>query len=161
MPRSVSLPQDVSGKLFLHAMPGRHEPFEEAKEDFVQDGIQHIVCLAPMKEVHRKSPDYALAIESLDLPWSQQTFPVVNFGVPKDPSALLDLAHSIAQRLRNGERVLIHCGAGIGRTGTLAVCVLMALAMTRDDAYDAVRNAGSCPETEKQRELVSWVAKQL
>lgn len=34
--------------------------------------------------------------------------------------------------LRRGESLLVHCGAGIGRTGTLAACALICLG--RDDA---------------------------
>lgn len=84
-----------------------------------------------------------------------------DFSVPKDRAAFLDLVGSIASGLQAGERVLIHCGAGIGRTGTLAVCVLMALGMSHSEAYRAVRGAGSHPETPEQEELVDWVAIQL
>ena len=60
--------------------------------------------------------------------------------------------------LSAGRRVLIHCGAGIGRTGTLAVCVLVALGQTRAEAEAVVRAAGSQPETPEQHALVGWWA---
>ncbi len=161
MLRSVSLPQDVAGALFLQAMPGRLEPFEKAKAAFVREGVGQVVCLTSLEEVGMYAPDYARAIESDGLAWSQQIFPIVDGGVPRDVEAFLDLANSVARSLRDGDRVVIHCAAGIGRTGMLAVCVLMALAMTEAEACDAVRNAGSFPESEVQRKLISWIATRL
>ncbi len=161
MPRSVSLPRNVAGRLFLDAMPGRLEPFEKAKAAFVREGVGQVVCLTSLEEVGMYAPDYARAIESDGLAWSQQIFPIVDGGVPRDVEAFLDLANSVARSLRDGDRVVIHCAAGIGRTGMLAVSVLMALAMTEAEAYDAVRNAGSFSESEVQRKLISWVATRL
>ncbi len=161
MPRSVSLPRNVAGRLFLDAMPGRYEPFEKAKADIVREGVRRVVCLTSLEEVRMYAPDYAQAIESDGLAWTQQVFPIVDGGVPSDTDAFLDLAHSVAGCLRNGDRVVIHCAAGIGRTGMLAICVLMILAMTEAKAYDAVRSAGSVPEAEDQRKLVSRFADRL
>jgi len=67
----------------------------------------------------------------------------------------------MAQALRLGERVLIHCGAGIGRTGMLATCVLMHLGVSRCEATQAVTGAGAGPETIPQEGLVGWVADRL
>jgi len=161
MLRPASLPSDVPGKLFLYAMPGRYESWAVSRDTISQQGIHRVVSLASLKEIQKKSPSYAQAVESGDLPWAQCFFPVPDFGVPEDRGAFLDLARSVADSLREGERVLIHCGAGIGRTGTLAVCVLMALGMGKEESYQAVRNAGSNPETSEQEELVEWVAVEL
>jgi len=88
-------------------------------------------------------------------------FPVPDYSIPKDREAFLGLVQTVAQGLRSGERVLIHCGAGIGRTGTPAVSVLMALGMAHADAHEAVSDAGSGPETSGQEELAQWVAEAM
>ena len=158
MLRSVQLPAGVTGSLHLHSMPGRHEPLEQVWEQIRSHSVQVIVCLAGPGEIRAKSPTYADALATKAVPCPVESFPIVDFGVPDDREAFWSLASGIANQLRAGGRVLIHCGAGIGRTGTLAVCVLLALGKPRARAEQVVLAAGSHPETADQRQLVSWCA---
>jgi protein-tyrosine phosphatase len=83
---------------------------------------------------------------------------VPDFGVPTDRSAFTVSVNETARRLCNGESILLHCGAGIGRTGMFAICVLLALGMTQKHAQETIANAGSSSERREQDELVSWFA---
>ncbi len=62
--------------------------------------------------------------------------------------------------MRRDANILLHCAAGIGRTGTVASCVLVALALTPDEAARRVKAAGSYAERPEQVELIQWVASQ-
>ncbi|MBC7341928.1 MAG: tyrosine-protein phosphatase [Clostridia bacterium] len=157
--RPVTLPDFVDGKLFLSRMPGRFEPIAEAEKALVASGIQRIVCLASEDEIKRKAPEYWAAIQEgrFREAYSWEQFPIPDFGVPEDRQGFLKLAHSIADGLKSGQSILIHCGAGIGRTGTLAMSALIALGMELDQASKTVHAAGSGPETGEQRSLVHWV----
>lgn len=159
--RSVELPEEVSGHLYLHSMPGRYEAFQEVKEKIAQCKIDRVIRLASLKEVRLKSPDYALHIEKNQLPWIEKAFPVPDYEAPGNLEAFWDLAKRIANRLRRGKCALIHCGAGIGRTGTLAVCVLIALGIRPETAEAVVEQAGSKPEVESQKKLIEWVAENI
>lgn len=159
--RIVQLPDRVSGNLYLHSMPGRYETFSEAISSIVKLNIDTVVCLTPMNEILEKSPDYAEAIQTGNLPCNHRMFEIPDYDVPKDRERFLDLVRSVAEALQSGKHVLIHCGAGIGRTGTLAICVLMALGLEEDEAWQRVRDAGSCAENQAQRELITWAAIQL
>ena len=86
------------------------------------------------------------------------TVEISDFGVPQDREKFLALAKNVADWLRQGEKIMIHCGAGIGRTGTLAVSVLLMLGSTLKEASQKVRESGSQPETDGQRALVKWIA---
>jgi len=156
--RKVELPGDVPGTLFLHSMPGRYEPLPEAWAQIRSEGIRLIVCLAERDEIWRKSPRYAEALEELSVPCDLDAYPIKDFEVPGSRKTFWNLAERIAVQLRAGSRVLIHCAAGIGRTGMLAACVLVALGKTQVEAEQAVESAGSCPERQAQKDLVAWCA---
>jgi len=158
MLRSVQLPAGVSGLLLLHSMPGRREPLDRVWEEIRRQQVQLLVSLAALSEIRGKSPTYAAALEQKAVPCAVESFPIRDFGVPEEREDFWALAVKVARQLRAGGRVLIHCGAGIGRTGTLATCVLLALEQPRAQAESAVSAAGSHPETAEQKELVSWCA---
>jgi protein-tyrosine phosphatase len=117
-----------------------------------------VVCLNQRHELEDRYPQY--------VEWLQQHvgdralwFPIPDLHAPSlvDLRPLLD---EIRQRLVAGGHVLVHCGAGIGRAGTVAVCLLMDHGVERDEALALVARhrpmAG--PEVGAQRELVDELA---
>jgi protein-tyrosine phosphatase len=86
---------------------------------------------------------------------------IPDFGVPEDRSAFKALAGQVATWLQNGENVLIHCGAGIGRTGTLAIAALLFLGISIQEASEIVHSAGSQPETTGQKALLIWLSAEV
>lgn len=156
--RSVDLPDDVKGRLYLHSMPGRYEPYQATLDAVRMKGISKIVCLTSLQEIEAKSPAYARALQRNDVAWDHAMFPIVDFGVPSDRQRFLQLVHDIAADLRAGIHILLHCAAGIGRTGTVASCVLVALGVAPDEAAQRVYEAGSYAERPEQVELIRWVA---
>lgn len=159
--RKVELPTGLPGRLLLHSMPGRHEPLDSVWVEATREGIQTIISLAEAKEIRTKSPSYACAIESGSVPCEIRMFEVPDFGVPADRPAFHTFVDKVAQDLRAGRVVLVHCAGGVGRTGMFATCLLMALGISASRAQKAVSSAGSAPETEEQRSLISSYASQL
>jgi protein-tyrosine phosphatase len=79
-----------------------------------------------------------------------------NFGLPLEPEAFRAGIELAADRLAAGDAVVLHCAAGIGRTGTAAACLLKQLGWPVEEAVRAVRAAGSNPENALQSGLVDW-----
>ncbi|HSP15640.1 MAG TPA: dual specificity protein phosphatase family protein [Thermoanaerobaculia bacterium] len=148
----------VSGHLFLHSMPGRHELFDDAKAAIAGSRIQQVICLTPDFEIEEKSPHYAKAIAE-GVPWEHVSHPVSDFGVPDDAPAFERLARSVADSLKRGENVLVHCAAGIGRTGTFAVAVLCQLGYELHEARKIVYEAGSSAESQAQIEFLESICR--
>ena len=158
MLRPVRLPAHVRGSLLLYSMPGRFEPLELVWEHVRADGVQVIVNLAQPAEIQGYAPAYARALQNGQVPCPVISFPVQNHGIPGSREAFWELAFNLAQRLEAADRILVHCAAGVGRSGSLATCVLAALGEKPAVAAKAVRAAGSQPETRGQAGLGKWCA---
>jgi protein-tyrosine phosphatase len=88
-------------------------------------------------------------------------FPIEDFDIPDDRDRFFLMARDIARRLENGDQLLIHCAAGIGRTGLLAMLVVMILGEDRSTALEIVEAAGGNPETSAQQSFLIWASSKL
>ena len=156
--RPLPLPSACPGRLYLASMPGRYEPLADAFEAVRRDGCTTIVCLAEMDEIARKSPDYRTALELGAAPCPVLALAIPDYGVPEEVDAFAQHVEATAARLRAGSVELIHCAAGIGRTGLYATAVLLALREPLAPATDAVHRAGSGAETAAQRDFLAAFA---
>jgi protein-tyrosine phosphatase len=159
--RRVDLPAGIPGRLLLHSMPGRFEAIERAWQQVKSEAVGAIVCLVEQHEIRVKSSHYAEALESGTVPCSVLPFEICEGGVPEDRDSFWALANDVANRLQFGERVLIHCAGGVGRTAMLAIAVLLALGEPMSEAESAVSRAGSLVETMPQIEMLSWCAAKM
>jgi len=154
--RRVHLPDDVPGSLWLSAMPGRFSSWREFETESRQAGLKLVVCLTARDELRELSPQYQAAIERGGTPYEWLNVPVPNFGVPTDADAFRRGIERVASALRAGEAVMMHCAAGMGRTGSAAACVLKSLGVPTADALRRVRDAGSNPQNAAQSGFVEW-----
>lgn len=152
--RSLSLPPHARGALWLSSMPGRLEPWPIFLSEARQVGLTAVVCLNPLTEVAELSPAYHAAIRAGELPFRFNHIPMRNFGLAAQADLFRASIESVADDLARGEVVLLHCAAGLGRTGTVAACLLKRLGVPKDEALARVRAAGSNPESAVQTGLV-------
>jgi len=80
-------------------------------------------------------------------------FGIEDHGVPRDVEATIAFADELLDGLEEGRSVLIHCYAGIGRSGLLAILVLLRAGFSYDEAAYRAMAARKMrvPETEEQR----------
>lgn len=154
--RCVLLPPGLRGSLWLASMPGRFESWPSFLGQATIAGIQHVACLTPRAEVAALSPAYHTAVVTGDLPFRWTHLPVPNFGVPTDPAAFREGVRALTAAVERGDAVLLHCAAGMGRTGSAAVCVLKSLGLPTEEALRRVQAAGSNPQNALQAGFVEW-----
>ena len=67
--------------------------------------------------------------------------PVVDMGVPSDPAAYRAVLAEVLTRIEAGQRIVVACRAGRGRTGTAVACLLVQSGMDPGAAVDLTRAA--------------------
>ena len=152
--RPVLLPDSARGALWLHSMPGRRESWDEFIMDAQTARLDLIVCLTPRHELASLSPAYDAALRAGTLPVRWQHLPMRDFGLADNRADFQSGIVALARVVAEGEVVLLHCAAGIGRTGTAAACLLKSLGLAREEALQRVRDAGSSPESAAQSGLI-------
>lgn len=149
--RPLPLPEDVPGRVWLTAMPGRFGSLSTFVDAASHIGVTRVVCLVTGPEIAAKSPAYAEARQLGTLPLAVQDHPIPDYGLPEDPAAFADFIKGLCADLQDGQRMILHCAAGIGRTGVVSQHLLMALGVDPVRAQEQVLRAGSHPETAEQR----------
>ena len=149
----ISLPDRVPGTLELcgkHAVVTRYE----------SGTWDSVVCLVERHELDGRYGEYLAWLDST--PSGATWLPIHDLHVPPI-GTMRELVDSIVARLGVGERVLIHCAAGMGRAGTTAACVLVRLGSSVDDALATVARCrpGAGPEAGVQLALVRDYAELL
>lgn len=156
--RRVTLPSGISGGLWLTEMPGRSIPLDDFLSAANDVAITGLVCLVDPADIPRNSPDYAAARAETGILPEMLDFPIEDYGVPSDASAFWVFVSDLAARLQRNEHLVIHCAAGVGRTGLAAIMTLRALGLPPEQAHEAVRQAGSEPETPEQMHFATEMA---
>lgn len=104
-------------------------------------GASALLSLVEAEEFERYGvPDLGARVRARGLRWHH--LPVPDMGVPAGTQTLAQHAEvrAVREALRRGERVLLHCAAGLGRTGTLAAGLLVAEGWQAARAIEAVRH---------------------
>jgi atypical dual specificity phosphatase len=141
----------LEGKLAGCAHPGRWNTLRETLSELTEQ--QQITAMVTLTE----EPLEKDVLEEYGIAWLH--LPVADFCVP-DLEAAEEAVHFVTEEIRHGGRVVVHCHAGYGRTGTFLACCLVAEGYAPEKAIDLVRAArpGSLETNEQEAFVHRWAA---
>jgi len=119
-------------------------------------GASAVLSLVEPQELARLGvPDFAQAIAGTPLQW--WPVPITDMATPGHATLAAWRAHgpALLQALNSGQRVLVHCAAGLGRTGMLVAKLLVLHGAGAEEAIDQVRRAR--PGTIETEAQADWV----
>lgn len=135
----------IKDKLSGGSKPGLYNDIEKDLNFLKDFGISTIVTLT-------EDPiEYDQEVFSI----KNVFFPISDMGIPT-PRKAFDFCSEIADLINNGEKIFIHCKAGLGRTGTILSCCLVNMGRTPQDAIKEVRQVNkNYIQTYMQEKFVS------
>lgn len=142
------------GNLAIMPAPRHAERIEDTILSWRSDGIDCVVSLLEPSEIPALNDAESELCREFGIEFL--SFPIRDKSVPPSLEAFVGIVALLAGRIASGHSVAIHCRAGIGRSTTLAACVLIWLGVHADVALDMIADARGLevPETEAQRQWI-------
>ncbi len=155
------IPTGLSGKLFTSPMPfGAYDKGNRLIKAYHRHGVSHVFSLVTDAEVEKKArknifKEYA----SAGIGCSR--YVIQDFQAP-EIKLMQDLVAEGVDRLRKGEKIIIHCHAGVGRTAVAAACIYMKVKnCSADSAIDHVKADMMVNLTAEQKRLIHLFGEHL
>jgi protein-tyrosine phosphatase len=151
---AIPLP-DGPGRLWLC---GKHYVGPDVEVALTSVGATTVVCLNERHELADRYPDYVDWLERHQ-PERAVWHPIPDLHAPDEAEAA-ELLGELGSRLLAGEGLIVHCGAGIGRAGTIAVALLLTMGTPLADARRIVADhrPSAGPEAGAQVALLEALA---
>lgn len=142
-------------RLAVVLRPRPEDWLEDDLRRYATSGIETLVSLLETREAAwlglslEQTLAYQLSMEFLN-------YPIPDVHVPENTASFRTFVSGLADRLRAGRSVGVHCRGSIGRSTVTAACALIHLGWTPEAAIEAIREARGfeVPDTEEQRQWI-------
>lgn len=131
-------------RLGMCPIPGKDRHDMAAKNDIdtlISEGVTYVISLVEEKEFLTLKPPETIRERELMLHNKGiefESFPIVDFSVPSIRMAKKWIG-DIHLLVNQGESIVVHCWAGLGRAGTVLACYLVSRGLTVREAIAEVR----------------------
>jgi protein-tyrosine phosphatase len=148
--------RDGPGRLWLC---GKHFVAPDPEQTLDSVGATTVVCLSEHAELIYRYPSYVDWLRRNE-PAKAVWHPIPDLDAP-DVEAAAALLDELRRRLTLGHGLLVHCGAGIGRSGTIAAGLLVTMGTPVAEAIATVaaHRPMAGPQVDAQLDLLAALAR--
>ena len=87
--------------------------------------------------------------------FSHYYFPIKDKSVPKNKTRLYRLLDNLCDEIHKNKKILLHCNAGLGRSGLIAALICKKLGISEDPISYIREHRPGCIETKDQEKMIS------
>lgn len=151
-PLEIDYIKIANGEIGMTICPGKHGPsyygdswerdLRSDLEVVVHSGATTLVTLMEDHELQKlKVEELGYMARQLGLEWFH--LPITDLSVPgpEFEAQWQESGKKLREKLQAGERIVLHCRGGLGRTGTIAARLAIELGWNPKDALLAIREA--------------------
>lgn len=141
------------GFLAIMACPSLEADAPASIVNVARLGIRQVISLLEPTEARSLGLESErLEVKALGMGFT--SFPIADMGLPPSVEDFSHLTQMLFNQVCSGINTLVHCRAGIGRSGLLAAGVLLHTGMSADKAFDYVSQMRGIrvPETREQHQ---------
>lgn len=117
------------------------------------EGLNCVVTLLRDEELHSRGLDLTI-LDALHVEWLHLPISGAALEGPGDRDAVMTAASAVAERLRSGKTIAVHCSAGLHRTGIVGYLALRLLGWSRGGAFELLGQIRW--ETRAELEKIFW-----
>lgn len=140
------------GFLAVMAKPAAGEWIEDEFLGIAKQGIHQIVSLLELQEAYVVGlQDEKQLAEKNRMEFI--SFPIQDRGLPKSVSEFSRFTKNLYHQVSDGKNTIVHCWAGIGRTGLVAAGILLHHGYNPSAAFELIslKRRVQVPDTDEQR----------
>jgi protein tyrosine/serine phosphatase len=91
------------------------------------------------------------------------SFPIPDRNVPSSEAKTLNFATSLANLLKEGKSIVIHCRQGVGRASLIGATVMLLCGVPANEIFQKIEIGRGCavPDTAEQRDWVLRLADKI
>ncbi|MFQ1699336.1 protein-tyrosine phosphatase family protein [Loktanella agnita] len=131
------------GVLAIAPIPGRSGDYAGDLAQLLEWAPALVVTLTAQAEMDRKDAGgLGVALQAHDIAWRH--CPITDFSVPDDDFDWPALRNHALSLLAQGQRVLVHCHGGCGRSGMVCLGLMVAAGEDPDAALTRLRALRPC-----------------
>jgi protein-tyrosine phosphatase len=152
-PQIYKVEQIGNGFLAVMAKPVSGEWIDDEFLNISREGIHQIVSLLEHQEAYEVGlEDEKLLSEKNGMEFV--SYPIQDRGLPRSLGEFRELTKSLYHQITGGKNTVIHCRAGIGRTGLVAAGVLVQCGYGSSESFKHIskKRGVKVPDTIEQHD---------